>query len=277
VVQVASLALFGSLGRDPSIARGADGTWPFDLAHASGAERLAPVRVLLARAALVRDDPDRAAALLAGLPPGVAVDDLRGQIALAHGQADDAVAFFGQAGDVVHAEATIEALAARDPLAAYDLAAAFAAATVQRSEPAPVRGDAAWRAGQRAAMLAAVRPAEAARYNAIALGFYRDAVRDDPTQEAYLLAVGLAALATGDATASRDAYARAVAVVPDSVDGFVGLALSQARLGACAAARAALASAQAFAARQHRVVDPTAAGYDAPTRAALQRCIAAGG
>jgi len=276
IVQAGSMALFGPLGRDPSLARSVAGTWPFDAARATGADRFAPVRVELARAAMLRGEPARAAALLDGLPAGATVDDLRGQVALANGHLDDAVAYFGQAGDVVHAEATIDGVAARDPLAAYDLGAAFARDAVRRNEPAPVRGEAAWRAGQRAALVAAARPAQAARYNAIALALYQDAVRDDPSQEAYLLAVGLASIITGDAAGSLAAYRRAVAVVPDSVDGYLGVAVSEARLGDCAAARTALAAAQTYAAHQHRVIDPGVAGYDAPSRTALGRCSGVG-
>jgi tetratricopeptide (TPR) repeat protein len=272
LVQSASLALFGPLGHDPSAARAFGSTWPFDAAAATGIDRWPPAAVELARAALIRDEPDRAAALLAGLPAGASVDDLRGQVAAADGRFADAIASFGASGDVVRADATIDGVAERDPLAAYALAASFARDVVRRDAPAPVRGDAAWRAGQRAAAVAADRPAEAARYDAIALAFYRDAVRDDPTQEAYLLAAGFGALATGDAVASREAYRRAVAVVPNSVDGYVGLAVSEARLGDCAASRADLTRAQAFAERQQRVVDPMRAGYDAISRAALQRC-----
>jgi tetratricopeptide (TPR) repeat protein len=272
VVQVASVALFGPLGRVPSFARAAASTWPFAAAHATGADRLAVVRVELARAALVRDDPDRAAALVAGLPETATVADLRGRIALAGGRSDDAVAAFGAAGDVVRAEATIDAVAAHAPLPGYDLAAAFAADTVRRDAPAPVRAQAAWRAGQLAAAVAYARPAEASRYNAIALGLYREAVRADPTQEAYLLAEGLASLVTGDAAGSLAAYRRAVALVPDSVDAYVGVAVSAARTGDCAAARDAAAHARTYATRQHRTIDIATAGYDAATGAAAQRC-----
>jgi len=272
IVHVASVALFGPLGRVPSFARAVASTWPFAAAHVTGADRLAFVRVELARAALLRDDPARAAALVAGLPASATVSDLRGRIALADGRPDDAVAQFGAAGDVVRAEATIEAVAAHDPLPGYDLAAAFAADTVRRGAPAPVRAQAAWRAGQFAAAVAYARPAEAARYNAVALGLYREAVQVDPTQEAYLLADGLASLVTGDATASLAAYRRAVVLVPDSVDAYVGVAVSAARTGDCAAARDAASRAQAYAARQHRAIDIATAGYDAATIAAAQRC-----
>jgi len=272
VVHVASVALFGPLGRVPSFARAAASTWPFAAAHATGADRLAFVRVELARASLVRDDPARAAALVAGLPGTATVADLRGRIALADGRPDDAVAAFGAAGDVVRAEAAIDAVAARDPLPGYDLAAAFAADTVRRDAPAPVRAQAAWRAGQLAAAVAYARPLEAPRYNAIALGLYREAVRADPTQEAYLLADGLASLVTGDVPGSLAAYRRAVALVPDSVDAGVGVAVSAARAGDCAAAREAAAQAQTYAARQHRTIEIATVGYDAATRAAAQRC-----
>jgi tetratricopeptide (TPR) repeat protein len=271
-VQAASVALFGSLGHLPSLARAAAAEWPFAAAHATGVDRLAFVRVELARAALVRDEPARAAALVDGLPATATVADLRGRIALAAGRADEAVAEFGTAGDVVRAEATIDAVAARDPLAGYDLALAFSTETVRRGEPSPVRAEAAWRAGQRAATLAYVRPVQALYYNTLALGLYRDAVRDDPTQEAYLLADGLASLVTGDAAGSLVAYRRAVALVPDSVDAFVGVAMSAARMGDCAAARDAAGHAQAYAARQHRTIDVATVGYDAATRAAAQRC-----
>jgi tetratricopeptide (TPR) repeat protein len=273
VVQAGSVALFGPLGRVPSLARVAASEWPFAVARATGADRLALVRVELARAALERAEPGRAADLVAGLTMTPTVADLRGRIALAAGRDDDAVADFGTAGDIVRAEATIAAVAARDPLAGYDLAAAFATDAVRRDEPAPVRAEAAWRAGQAAATVASVQPAEARRYNGIALDWYRDAVRDDPTQEAYLLADGLASLATGDPAGSRDAYQRAVTAVPTSVDGLVGLAVSEARLGDCDAAQRAADRARTFALRQGRRIDITAAGYDAPTRDATLRCV----
>jgi tetratricopeptide (TPR) repeat protein len=273
IAQASSVALFGPLGRVPSLARAAASDWPFAAAHATGVDRFGAVRAELARAALVRDEPDRAAALVAGLPSTPTVADLRGRIALAAGRNDDAVAAFGEAGDVVRAEATIDAVAARDPLAGYDLAAAFAADAVRRNEPAPVRAEAAWRAGQNAAAVAYAHPAEAMRYNRIALGLYRDAVRDDGTQEAYLLADGLASLVVGDVAGSRDAYRRAVTVVPDSVDGYVGVAVSEARDGNCSAARDAATRARTYATRQHRTIDIAAAGYDPVTRAAAQRCL----
>jgi len=272
-VQVASIALFGPLGHVPSLARAAASAWPFSAARATGADRLPYVRVELARAALVRDEPDRAAVLVAGLPATPTVADLRGRIAVAAGRADDAVADFGVAGDVVRAEATIDEVAALHPLAGYELAAAFAADAVRRDEPAPVRAEAAWRAGQRAATVAYALPAQARAYDAIALRLYRDAVRDDPTQEAYLLAEGLASLVTGDVAGSRDAYERAVTVVPSSVDGLVGLAVSESRLGDCAAARSAADRAKSYAARQRRRIDITSAGYDAATRVAARRCV----
>jgi len=273
IVQASSVALFGPLGRVPSLARAAASDWPFAAAHATGADRFAAVRVELARAALVRDEPERAAALVAGLPSTPTVADLRGRVALAAGRNDDAVAAFGEAGDVVRAEATIDAVAARDPLAGYDLAVAFATDAERRDEPAPVRAEAAWRAGQMAAAVAYARPAEAPRYNRLALGLYREAVRDDGTQEAYLLADGLASLVVGDVTGSHDAYQRAVAVVPDSVDAYVGLAVSAARAGNCTAAREEAARARESAARQHRTIDIATVGYDPVTRAAAQRCL----
>ncbi len=272
--QLAGVALFGSLGEVPSFAHAVASSWPFTAAHTTGLDRVTPFRITLARAALVRGEPDRAGALLAGLPSRAEVSDLRGQVALAHGTSDDAVANFGVAGDVVRARAAIDAVAARDPVAAFDLAAAFAHDAQRRNAPTPVRGDASWRAGQLAVGAGVVRPAEAHRYDITARDFFRDAVRDDPTQEAYLLALGMAALNLGDGSESRDVYRRAVDVVRDSVDAYVGVAVSEAQLGDCPASRAALAQARAYAQRQGRTFDVASAGYNAPALAPFARCTA---
>jgi tetratricopeptide (TPR) repeat protein len=271
-VQAASLALFGSLGANPSLPRAATGTWPYAVSAATGLDALPPVRVALVRAALLRGDVARAAALAGGLPEGETGDDLRGRIALAQGHTDDAVAAFAAAGDIVAAEAAIDAVGQRDPLAAYRLAAAFADAAARRGEPVPVRAEAAWRAGERAAVVAAVHPADAPHFLALALRYYREAATDDPTQEAYLLAEGFGSLVTGAVDEARAAYRRAVAVVPDSVDGWTGLALSDASAGDCAAALNALAHARAAAGPQRRTVDLRAAAPDDASRAAVARC-----
>ncbi len=272
VAQAASVALFGPLARTPSFPLAVAASWPFALASATGAERVGAVRVALARAALVRGETDRAAALLAPLPLRGDVADMRGRIALAAGRHAEAVADFGAAGDVVRALAAIDAVAANDPVAAYDLAGAFADDAARRGEPAPVQGEASWRAGELAATAALARPADALRYNRIARDRYRAAVRADPTQEAYWLANGMAALVLGDANGSRDAYARAAVVVPESIDAYVGLAVSEARRGDCAASRAALDRARALAPRQHRTVDVGHDGYNNATMAAFTRC-----
>ena len=273
-VQLAGVALFGPLGRVPSFAHAFASSWPFAEAHATGLDRITPLRISLARAALVRGEPDRAGAVLAGLPSRADVSDMRGQVALARGMSDDAVADFGIAGDVVRARAAIDAVAARDPVAAFDLAAAFAHDAQRRNAPAPVRGDASWRAGQLAVGAGIARAAEARRYDLAARDFFRDAVRDDPTQEAYLLALGMAALNLGDAGESRSVYRRAVDVVGDSVDAYVGVAVSEAQLGDCAASRAAIAQARAYAQQQGRTFDISSTGYDAPALAAFARCTA---
>ena len=76
----------------------------------------------------------------------------------------------------------------------------------------------------------------------------------------------------GDAEGARKTYERAAQVVPDSVDAFVGVAVSTAALGECAPSRAALARARAFAAQQQRTIDAVGAGYAADVRAALAHC-----
>jgi tetratricopeptide (TPR) repeat protein len=275
-LQAASLALFGPLATAPSVPRAMTAGWPFDVARRTGLDRFAHVRMELARAAFVRGDLGRASAELAGLPSEGDVADLRGRIALARGDDPAAIAAFGDAIDSARARHAIAAVGARDPRAAFALAAAFERDNERAGAPAAVIADSAWRAGVFAAASPASTAEQAARQRAQARAFYALAVQDDPMQETYWLSDGFEALASGDASASRDAYRRALELVPTSIDALVGLAVSDAATNECDDARGAFGRARRLAPRQHRVADPAAAGFDAASRAALQRCLDTG-
>jgi tetratricopeptide (TPR) repeat protein len=105
-----------------------------------------------------------------------------------------------------------------------------------------------------------------------AVSDFDGAVAIDPTQDAYGLALGLAALASGAAERSRAAYAAVVAHDPVSVDGNAGLGIAAAALGDCAAATSALERARDLARRQGRAFDDTFAADLPVVRAALARC-----
>jgi tetratricopeptide (TPR) repeat protein len=275
-VQAASVALFGPLGTVPSVPRAVAAPWPFAAARASGLDGIARVRVELARAAFVRGELDRAQTYLANLPSRGDVADLRGRIALARGANAAAIAAFGDAIDSARARDAIAAIGVRDPRAAAALSAAFERDNERAGAPPAVIADSAWRAGVFAAMVPAPSPAAAAQQRERARAFYELAVRNDPTQETYWLSDGYEALAMGEAPAARDAYRRALELVPTSVDALVGLAVSDAATNECDDARGAFGRAQRIAPRQHRVADPAAAGFDPASRAALQRCLDTG-
>jgi hypothetical protein len=283
-IQLTSYALFGGIAAEPSIPALLRADWPFGVLAETGIARIPAVRRELARAALLRGDSGRAAALLEGAGAGDDAEDLRGRLAVATNDTGAALHHFGHAGDIVQARALIDDVAARDPAAALRLAEAFDAATAGRNIPAAVIAQSDWREGELAAAVAAQRssaaiatPASAAATRLIrqSLVKYEAAARLDPTQAAYGLAVGFEAIVAGDAERSREAYGRVATTDPHSVDAAAGLAVADALTGACGPAAETYARAQALAANQHRVLDLAAAGYADSARSALSRCLAA--
>jgi tetratricopeptide (TPR) repeat protein len=264
-IQLATSALYGALAVPGSLPARIAGDWPLRVAEGTGLDRIEPLRLALARAAVFRGDGADARRLLAGLaetadPASVA--DLRGRLAQHDGDAANALRWFTVAGDFVAAREAIDALAARDPVAAYAVIRAFDD-RLGRGSPAPeVVADLVWREGQIAAAIAYTEPARAASYNRLALDAYRRALALAPNEETYLLAFAYQSLVLADARAAHDAYAAAARVVPDSVDAFVGLAAADATLGDCTAARSALAEAPAA----------RLAAYGPLIRAPIERC-----
>jgi hypothetical protein len=271
-VQLFGDGLYGALAAPGSLPRALAGDWPFALAARSGFDRIGAVRIALARGALVRNEPARAAALLAPLPATRGVVDLRGRAAWARGDAAGALRDFAAAGDYIAAQSAIDALGARDPRAALAIVRDFERRLVAGPASPEIGAEVEWREGQIAALAAARYPRDAHAYEGAALAAYRRALARAPGEEKYLLNYAFTALVLGDAAAAHGAYARAAQVVPDSVDAFVGVAVTSAVLGDCPAARDAFARARSDAAEQRRAADPAADGYAPAVRSALRRC-----
>lgn len=272
LMQLIGDGLYGALAVPGSLPHALAGEWPFVLAERTGLERIAAVRVTLARAALVRGEANRALVLLAPLAPTAEVVDVRGRAELAADDAPAALRDFASAGDFIAAQAAIDAIGARDPVAGLAIVRDFERRLASSASGPEIGAEAAWREGQIAALAAARYPARAIVYERAALAAYQRALARAPNEEKYLLNAALVSLVLGDAAGARTTYVRASEVVPDSVDAFVGVAVTNAVLGDCAAARTALASARGYAAEQHRVADPAAAGYAPAVRSALARC-----
>jgi tetratricopeptide (TPR) repeat protein len=270
--QLIAFGLYGAIAVTPSLPRALAGDWPFELAARTGLDRIPAMRVELARGAIVRREPARATALLAPLGDSPDVIDLRGRAALLAGDPAGALRDFAAAGDYIAAQAAIDARGARDPRAALAIVRDFEARFAAHGAAPEIAAEVEWREGGIAAAAAARYPQDAPEYERAAVDAFAKALARAPNDEKYLLNYAFAALRIGDAEGARKTYERAAQVVPDSVDAFVGVAVTAATLGDCPAARVALVRARAFAAQQGRTVDVAGAGYAADVRAALARC-----
>lgn len=272
-VQLVSDGLYGSLAEPHTLPHHIAGTWPFALMERTGLDRFGAVRVMLARAAIVRSEPARAMALLAPLPISATVVDLRGRAALEANDPGGALRSFAEAGDFIAASSAIDVLGATDPKAALAIVDEFERQLASRGAADPEIGaEVAWREGVIAGAAAARYPADAPAYLHESLAAFGRALARAPGEEKYLLNYAFTALKLGDAATAKTSYVRAGQVVPDSVDAFVGVAVATAVLGDCASARTALARARALATQQHRAADPVAAGYAPAVSDALTRC-----
>ncbi|HEV8023242.1 MAG TPA: hypothetical protein VGP41_18365 [Candidatus Lustribacter sp.] len=272
VAQLIADGLYGARALAPSVPSALSGDWPFEVAARTGLDRLPLVRRELARGAIVRGEGARATALLAPLSGSPEVVDLRGRAAMLENDPATALRDFAAAGDFIAAQAAIDALGTRDPRAALALVRDFERRLAATDSAPEIAAEVEFREGEIAAAAAARYPDEAAPYQRAAVDAFARALARAPNDEKYLLNYAFAALRNGDAEVARRTYERAAQVVPDSVDAFVGVAVTAADLGDCAAARAALARARAFATEQHRAADAAAAGYGPDVRAALARC-----
>jgi tetratricopeptide (TPR) repeat protein len=270
--QLVADGLYGSLAVAPSVPRALAGDWPFDVMARTGLDRIPAVRIELARGAIVKNEPARATALLAPLADTSDVIDLRGRAALLANDPATALRDFELAGDFIAAQAAIDALSASDPRAALALVRDFEQRLVAAASAPEITAEVEWREGVIAASVAARYPADAEAFERAAVDAFARALARAPNDEKYLLNYAFAALRIGDAEGARRTYERAAQVVPDSVDAFVGVAVTTATLGDCAASRTALARARGFADQQHRLASAAGDGYAPGVLAALARC-----
>jgi tetratricopeptide (TPR) repeat protein len=271
-VQLFSDGLYGTLAVTPSLPAALAGDWPFELSAVLGLERSAHVRRALARGAIVRSEPARALAYLAPLPATAEVSDLRARAELAANDPARALRDFVAAGDFIAARSAIDALSTADPRAALGLVRDFERRLAARAASPEIAAEVDWSEGGIAALAAARYPRAAAQYERESLAAFSRALARAPNEEKYLLNAAFAALRLGDAGRARALYVRAAQVVPDSVDAFVGVAVTAAAQADCASARGAIARARVFAAQQHRSADAAGDGYAPDVLAAAGRC-----
>jgi tetratricopeptide (TPR) repeat protein len=247
-VQLASSAAYGDLAVRPSLPAALHERAPQLLRAFLGGPAAQTA------AAIHNGDLATAERLVAALPPGLGT----------------AIAAYVEAGDVVRAQALIDAVAATDPRAALRDQQRLVAALHDDPNAAEVAGEAWWRLGQIQAAVGYRDAGNRTRYWHDAETSYERALGLGPNEETYLLAAGFQSLANGDVIAARRFYTHAAEVVPNSADAYAGLAWTAAAAGDCAQAREQRARARALYARMAaRPLDPLA---NPQVGAALKRC-----
>jgi len=264
-VQLASSAAYGDLAVRPSFPAALHDYVPTLLRPLLGNAR--------ARAEAAVHDGDLATAerLAATLPDDAESADIRGRIAEAHGDRDAAVQLYIRAGDVVRAQALIDALAQTQPDRALADQTLLIAAHQDDASAGEVRGEAWWRLGQLQAAAGYRNPPQRTSYWRKAETSYERALALAPNEETYLLAAGYQSLANGDIPAASRWYTHAAEVVPNSADAYAGLAWTAAATHDCEHARDALTHARALRAAMTtaQVRDPVDDPVAGP---ALKRC-----
>ncbi len=264
-VQLASSAAYGDLAVRPSFPAALHDRLPDLFRPLLGDARAR------AEAAVHEGDLTTAERLAATLPDDPESADVRGRIAEAHGDRDAAVQLYIRAGDVVRAQALIDALAQTRPDRALADQTLLIAAHQDDPSAGEVRGEAWWRLGQLQAAAGYRNPVERMPYWRKAETSYERALALAPNEETYLLAAGYQSLANGDAAAAARWYTHAAEVVPNSADAYAGLAWTAAAKHDCARARDALTRARTLRAAMTtiRVRDPVDDPIAGP---ALKRC-----
>ncbi|MDQ6941161.1 MAG: hypothetical protein M3169_01440 [Candidatus Eremiobacteraeota bacterium] len=264
-VQLASSAAYGDLAVRPSLPAALHDHVPTLFRPLLGNARAG------AEAAVHDGDLATAERLAATLPNDAENADVRGRIAQARGDRGAAVQYYVRAGDVVRAQALIDALATTQPDRALADQALLVAAHQDDANAGEARGEAWWRLGQLQAAAGYRNAAERTSYWRKAETSYERALALAPNEETYLLAAGFQSLANGDVTASSRWYAHAAEVVPNSADAYAGLAWTAAATHDCAHARENLARARAL--RTATTATPARDPVDDPVAGpALKRC-----
>jgi tetratricopeptide (TPR) repeat protein len=228
VVQLASTAAYGDLAARPSFPAWLHRANPALLRPFLGGSRAR------AAAAVHSGDLAEAERLLAGAPDDGETADLRGQIAQAKGDRAGAIQAYVRAGDVVRAQALIDALAPTDLLGALADQRRLVAALARYGRAEEVTGDAWLRLGVLQAQAGYADPVHRPAFWREAETSYRHALALAPNDHSYLLSAAYQALANGHTTDALRWYQRATEIVTNSRDGYAGLALASAARGDCA-------------------------------------------
>ena len=194
---------------------------------------------MLAQAALQRGDLAAAARYAQAMPPSLRRDELLGRIALGRGDHAQAQRYFIAANDVFAIEEEVDALAKRDPAAAYRVEQALTRRLESTSTHPDALAESYWRLGVLAAQLG--RPK-------LAMTQYTRAVGLSPLSSKYLISAGFQAYDLRRNDAAQRYFQRAIAVDPGSADAYAGAGMTALRFGDRAAA-------QMYAARS-RKYDP---------------------
>lgn len=237
----ASAAVPGALPRRVPIA--------FGLRVYRALARVAPapyVETTLARYALAHGRLDAAEAHAALLPPTPVRDALLADIARARGQTTLALEYDLAAPDAGAVQRAADALAVRDPRAAYRLEAELAVRLERLATHPDELAGAYWRMGVDAYRIAtrAHAAAERRRWSMQALRRFDAAAALAPLDGKYLLAQANQAIALGKLDDAQRAFAQALAADPASADALAGLGVVALRRGDRARAQRSLRAAR---------------------------------
>lgn len=263
-VQLASSAAYGDLAARPSLPAALADHAP----HLLNRFLDGPSHV---RVALREGDTIRAMLILTRLPRTAVTEDLRGQVAEAVGEPEDAVDAYVSAHDVVRAQVLIDRRARADVRGALGDQQRLIDAISDDPNAAEVLGEAWWRLGQLQAAAGYQDHAQRSRYWREAEASYERALQLAPNEETYLLAAAYQSLANGDSRASLRYYQRAADVVPNSLDAWIGLAWAASMAHDCASAHGYFARAREIE-RVHPT-DHADAFRNGLAGAALRRCV----
>ncbi len=219
-------------------------------------DRIAPapyVEETLARHALDGGDADAAERYATRLPASPVRDELLARIALARGQKRLALEYFLAAPDAGAITAAAEAMAERDPAAAYDLVRLLQIRLAMLGTHPDAVAEARWEMGGLANRKAWRQvPGSAAQRDWLkrGLGDYEAAAGLAPLSERYIIADANQADLLGERERARELFAQAVAIDPASAEAIAGLGVVAFESGDRSAAVAYLLRA--------RAIDPTA-------------------
>ena len=235
---VALVAIFGAiqLASDAfTTGTAAEGALPARISLAYGLtvyrwlDRVAPapyVEITLAQAALAAGDTAAAQRYAVRLPASSWRDELLGRIAAARGEPVLAQEYFLAAPDPGAVGQAADALARRDPVAAYVLEARLKERLARGGRRPDAAAEASWELGRLANRVAwRQTPGSAAQRTWLerALQNFDEAVSLAPLSERYLVEAANQANLLGDRAQAQALFQRSVDLDPSSADGLGGL------------------------------------------------------